>query len=202
MPTYVDDIVTGADSEDLAYRLYAEAKEILRHGGFNLRKFHTNSPQLQQKIDRAEESCINAATETEQPSPSYLHETYAESTLGSVQKADSGEHKIIGVRWEPSSDQLAFNVANIAQLARMLEPTKSSVVSMIGRFHDPIGFLAPDIIRFKALFQKLCEDKVEWDQMLPEELLKVWKSLIGELQEGQPIPIPRSYLDGICQEVE
>jgi len=41
--TYVDDVVSGADSEDEAFQLYAESKSIFRQGGFNLRKFLTNS---------------------------------------------------------------------------------------------------------------------------------------------------------------
>ena len=35
--TYVDDIIAGADSEDDAFRLYAESKEMLSHGSFNLK---------------------------------------------------------------------------------------------------------------------------------------------------------------------
>ena len=41
--TYVDDIITGASSEDEAFDLYTQVKEILCRGGFNLRKFLTNS---------------------------------------------------------------------------------------------------------------------------------------------------------------
>ena len=40
---YVDDIITGASSEDEAFDLCTQAKEILRQEGFNLRKFLTNS---------------------------------------------------------------------------------------------------------------------------------------------------------------
>ena len=52
---YVDDIVYGADDEDSAHKLYVESKDILRTGGFNLRKFITNSSQLQARIDKNEE---------------------------------------------------------------------------------------------------------------------------------------------------
>ena len=52
--TYVDDIVTGANSEDEAFHLYEDVKEQLFCGGFNLRKFLTNSPRLQQRINDAE----------------------------------------------------------------------------------------------------------------------------------------------------
>ena len=133
--------------------------------------------------------------------PHYLDETYAEATLGSNPGKGAGEQKILGVRWEPNSDQLIVDVAEIAQLAGTLEPTKRNVVSTIGRFYDPLGFLSPLIIKFKVLFQKLCESKVDWDQTLTGELVQEWKTLITELQENQPISIPRSYLANVNGEV-
>ena len=44
--TYTDDIIAGAASEDETFELYTQAKEIFQHGGFNLRKFLTNSRPL------------------------------------------------------------------------------------------------------------------------------------------------------------
>ena len=44
---YVDDIVFGADDEESAFNLYTRSKNILSSGSFNLRKFVTNSPTLQ-----------------------------------------------------------------------------------------------------------------------------------------------------------
>ena len=41
--TYVDDIITGAESEEAAYKLYKESNELLKGAGFNLRKFTSNS---------------------------------------------------------------------------------------------------------------------------------------------------------------
>ena len=43
---YVDDVSYGADDEDAAFKLYMKSEEILAEGGFNLRKFVTNSARL------------------------------------------------------------------------------------------------------------------------------------------------------------
>ena len=142
--TYVDDVITGAASEDEAFDLYTQAKEILQRGGFNLRKFLTNSRHLQLRIDQAEKSRSQPKKIVREH---YLDETYAEATLGSNPGQGAGEQRILGVRWEPSSDQLIFDVAEIAQLAKTLEPTKRNVVSTIGRFYDLLGFLSPLIIK-------------------------------------------------------
>ncbi len=44
--TYVDDIISGVNSNKEAFELYTQAKEIFRQGGFNLRKFLSNSQTL------------------------------------------------------------------------------------------------------------------------------------------------------------
>ena len=74
-----------------------------------------------------------------------------------------------------------------------MDPTKRNIVSIIGRFYDPLGFLAPVIISFKILLQGLCGQKLDWDQPLPTALLDKWKSLIGDMQGCNSVSIPRSY---------
>jgi len=74
--TYVDDIVTGADSEEAAFNLYAQAKSMFHLGGFNLRKFLTNSRELQQRTDCAEGiQSANAEAQGSEHS-NHLDETY------------------------------------------------------------------------------------------------------------------------------
>ena len=47
---YVDDVTYGADGEDEAYKLYVLSKKVFAEGGFNLRKFVTNSSTLRQRM--------------------------------------------------------------------------------------------------------------------------------------------------------
>ena len=51
---YVDDVVTGANSEEEAFSLYQNSKDILKKGGLNLRKFRSNFVLLQMMIDQQE----------------------------------------------------------------------------------------------------------------------------------------------------
>ena len=51
---YVNDIVTGATDEETTYLFYEQSKSIFRDGGFNHRKFVTNSSLVQQLIDANE----------------------------------------------------------------------------------------------------------------------------------------------------
>lgn len=191
--TYVDDIVTGAESEEAAYELYKKAKELLLGAGFNLRKFTSNSPRLRHKVER-EESSLSSDVDpnpSEQGSTNESEETYSGATLGGSQKLHSGEQKILGVNWNVGTDQFVISLAEIARLAKSLEPTKRSIVSLVGRFYDPLGVLAPVVVKFKMFLQTLCEADLEWDQPLPIELMTKWQKLSAGLLEAQTISIPR-----------
>ena len=100
------------------------------------------------------------------------------------------EVKVLGVTWNPCSD--CFDLSDLSAAADNLQPTKRNLVSLVGRIYDPLRFLAPITIKFKILFHKLCQSKLEWDCCLPEELLKEWRSLamVADLKEAGPISIP------------
>ena len=96
------------------------------------------------------------------------------------------------------SDQFVVNLNEISSIARGLEPTKRSIVSLVGRFY---GFLAPVVIHFKMFFQELCEVKLDWDQPLTGKLLERWKLLKSGLGEGQTILIPRCYFSDALEQL-
>jgi hypothetical protein len=82
--TYVDDIVTGADSDEVAFELYTQSKMIFRLGGFNLRKFLSNNRALQTAAEKPPDY---------NPSPA-------------SNQAVREEVKVLGVTWDPDSDFL------------------------------------------------------------------------------------------------
>ena len=64
--TYVDDIISSANSDEEAFELYTQAKEDLPSRRFNLRKFLSNSQPLQTKIDAEGLTDSNLAKESPQ----------------------------------------------------------------------------------------------------------------------------------------
>ena len=134
--------------------------------------------------------------------PSNSETTYAKETLGVSQKPLQGECKVLGVRWNIAADSLTLDITDVAIAAKDLAPTKRNIVSVVGRFYDPLGTLSPVVIQFKILFQQLCESKIEWDQPLSGELLLKWRSLISMLQSGPQLSLPRCFLDGVTEQVE
>ena len=191
---YVDDVVTGAKDEEEAYQLYLESKSVLREGGFSFCKFMSNADSLQLKIDEKERSIHSPHDDQLSVGPS--DETYAKATLAPAQPVLSGEQKILGICWNVDNDQLQFGFSNMAHQASLLEPTKRNIVSVVGCFYDLLGFLSPIVIRFKILFQELCERGQDWDQPLTLDLLAKWTELIEELKHCAVISLPRCIWNG------
>ena len=92
---YVDDLVCGAENEDEAFQLHKEAKDILQEGGFNLRKFLTSVRNLQRRVDQLETPCQEEDTGDE---------TYTQLSLGKSLETQSGEHKVLEVKWNVCTD--------------------------------------------------------------------------------------------------
>ena len=65
----------------------------------------------------------------------------------------------------------------------------------MSRFYDPLGVLSPFTVLFKVLFEKLCINKIDWDEPLLGELLSEWKKLVNDLKQVRCVIIPRCYFN-------
>jgi hypothetical protein len=62
---YVDDFVSGAQNDNKAFNIYKDSKQVMLDGGFNLRKWNSNSSTLMERIASVEEKV--EATIAQQP---------------------------------------------------------------------------------------------------------------------------------------
>lgn len=117
--SYVDDIISGSYSLNEAISLQNNLCTLLRNGGFNLRKWITNSPELLLQIP--EEFRKNSVP------LNFDHDNMV---------------KTLGIQWIPISDQFSFKV-NVTPFDKV---TKRIILSESARLFDPLGWLAPSTI--------------------------------------------------------
>eukprot|EP00731_Ephydatia_muelleri_P005954 Em0003g202a len=189
---YVDDVTFGAESAEKAFKLYQQSKLWLAKGGFNLRKFVTNCPELQSRINWAENHTLDQSDGTDPARVTSEDMSYVKNTLGDNLNNLEGL-KVLGVRWNPESDLLLFDIQHITELATKLQPTKRNVIGLAARFFDPLGVISPVTVQFKLLFQNICVKNVSWDEPLSCELLERWEKLLDGLKQVHSITIPRCY---------
>lgn len=74
----------------------------------------------------------------------------------------------LGLCWQPNTDMFQFSTKfNITGAT-----TKRSILSNIAKLFDPLGFLSPIIVTAKILIQELWTLKLNWDDPLPEPLIR------------------------------
>ena len=97
--------------------------------------------------------------------------------------------KVIGLVWDPLIYPLTFPPYQHAQLEMM---TKREAVSAIAKIYDPLGILGPVVVCAKIFLQKLWKiEKLDWDDPIPDELQKEWKSLETDLDTATSLKFSR-----------
>ncbi|XP_075236462.1 uncharacterized protein LOC142333326 [Lycorma delicatula] len=68
--------------------------------------------------------------------------------------------------------------------------TKRNVLGRISSLFDPLGLLAPVIVKAKVFMQRLWELKVGWDDPLSDQLQLSWNNFVSELSLLELLHIP------------
>ncbi|XP_070071102.1 uncharacterized protein [Drosophila takahashii] len=118
--------------------------------------------------------------------PSIQRDLFATND-GDTQSAQTSPVKVLGLYWHPGKDILTYNVG----LAANPDCTKRQVLSDVSRIFDPLGLLAPIVIQFKILFQKLWLLNLDWDDPLPTKLADNWLKWRADLDTLQKFRLPR-----------
>ena len=78
----------------------------------------------------------------------------------------SNENKVLGTLWDKQTDHLMFDFNDIHSKF-IEEPTKRSKIQSLASIYDPLGLIAPVIVKKKILFQDICVNKFTWNEELP-----------------------------------
>jgi hypothetical protein len=163
MSLYVDDLLSGGQTTEQAQHTKEMASEILRDATFQLHKWNSNVPELEDKT--------TAQPEDEQ--------TYAKQQLNVSQQ----ESKILGLRWNKQQDILSVVVPK-----EEVQPTKRGVLGKLARIYDPLGLIAPVTLEGKQIYREVCESQKAWDAPLNENLQQCWRKWEEETPGEYSVP--------------
>jgi len=188
---YVDDFLGGADSTEKAQEIYKNSEDIMSKGGFNLRKWNSNSEEVIDMINSAEKS-----RETFTPQSANFtqdDESYAKPMVAPAVNQDGKFVKVLGVNWNTKAGEFLFNFTELVKFANTLPVKKRSVLKITAKVFDPLGFLIPYVIQLKCMFQELCTKKIDWDQELHGNWLAKWTLFNDSSSDRNKVRIPRCY---------
>ncbi|XP_057713144.1 uncharacterized protein LOC130929733 isoform X2 [Corythoichthys intestinalis] len=105
--------------------------------------------------------------------------------------------RALGVHWWVTSDIFCFRV-----VIKNNPFTRRGVLSTVASIFDPLGFVAPFILVGKRILQKMCQEKLDWDEPLPQDLKPEWEAWLRDLQNLSTIKISRCYVPSTFNQVQ
>ncbi|XP_033220888.1 uncharacterized protein LOC117175287 [Belonocnema kinseyi] len=163
---YVDDLLTGASTYQETVQIRNELIEILKKGGFHIRKWASNDSQLM----------------------NFFSDDHSKAFMS----LDPSETiKTLGIHWDAVADSITYTV-NVADTSKPI--SKRSMLSQISKLFDPLGLLGPVMVIAKIIIQQLLKLQLTWDTLIPEESQEFWNRYQNQLQLLNNIEFSRCVL--------
>lgn len=162
---YMDDIMTGSDSEEECLKLQQDVTNILNSAKLPLRKWCSNSGSILKKIEKVNND------------PLFVLNLGDDETI-----------KSLGLSWKPYVDEFRFYVTRSMDVDKM---TKRTLLSDLNKVFDPLGFLAPVLIKGKIFLQQLWQLKIDWDTQLKDNIKQRWQQYYTQIENLKELSIPR-----------
>lgn len=164
---YVDDCLRSVRTEGKAKEQIDGLRQACAKGGFRLTKFICNRRSVLESIPEEERS----------KDVKTLDLNYDELPI----------KRALGVQWCVESDTFRFRIT-----IKDKPLTRRGILSIVSSIYDPLGFAAPFTLNAKKLLQDLCKDeKLGWDDELPESYRICWEKWKSELPLLERILVPR-----------
>lgn len=172
---YVDDYLKSFATIEEAHEVRHSITKTLAEYGFHLRKWKSNNVKALAGVDEADREVT----------------VDFDSTF-----------KTLGIAWNAHTDKFTFKSLKTEAPPKW---TKRRVLSVIAKLFDPLGWLAPFVVKAKLFMQDIWRlpSGQNWDAELPQQMIAQWTSLFNELNSPVPITIDRWLgLFGETEQVE
>ncbi|XP_073954820.1 uncharacterized protein [Choristoneura fumiferana] len=155
---YMDDCITSLDDVCDAAKLAADIYTIHSRAGFEMRGWTSNDPLALSLLPK--ESLLEATTIKD-----------VDIDLGRL----ATPVRTLGLIWQPAHDVIGFNTGVKKEAGLPDKFTKREVLVHVMRIYDPLGILAPIVVRGRIMFQDAWRKGLDWDQELPQGDCAAWK---------------------------
>ncbi|XP_055638129.1 uncharacterized protein LOC129776484 [Toxorhynchites rutilus septentrionalis] len=171
---YVDDMVLSTQTVEKAIELATTVRFIHEQGGFEIRNWVSNSPEVLAKINGI---------------------TVTEKNLDLTSELAS--QKILGMWWDTQADTFKYKICWSRFDSDLLEgtrrPTKREILRTLMTIYDPLGLIEHFMVLLKILLQEVWRADVGWDESIPQAQFENWQVWLKLLPELEKLQISRCY---------
>ncbi|XP_068714030.1 uncharacterized protein [Montipora foliosa] len=150
----MDDLLASKPNSDEAIALARQLIEILAAGEFRLTKRMSNSRDVLAEIPTSEIACDTV----------------------NLDRNELTQERALGIKWHAEQDLLSLKPARSE-----FPNTKRGELSATSSVFDPRGLAALYVLKAKLIVQELWKRHVEWDEVLPDDMLQQWQVWNGGL---------------------
>lgn len=170
---YMDDYLDSVNSIENARQLIEDVSMIHSAGGFSIRGWVTNSPELLKELPAVVPTTVK------------------------FDKSPYNGERTLGMIWVPETDELAFDLSFKKVPPDVIEsrvvPTKRQFLRFIMNIFDPLGLLYSYTIKSKILLQKVWKSGIGWDDQLMEAEFNEWEKWLIDIKQFSSMPQPSNY---------
>ena len=169
---YVDDCISGADSKVNEFKLSDELEITLNRGGFSLKGF-----------------------------------TFSGSLPHEALSHDGESINVAGLKWYPEVDEIALDISELnfskKHRGKKSDKEKNKIpkklsrrhcVSKVSEIYDLTGLITPITAGMKIDLHTLVQRKLEWDDIIPDDLRQIWESNFEMIQELKELRFQRAII--------
>ena len=164
---YIDDLLKSVHTVQQGVNLVRNIKDALRQGGFRLHKWASNSKEVLVSIPASERSASQASLEIDNSSKT---------------------ERALGILWEINDDTFSFRIK-----PEQKPFTRRGLLSIVASLFDPLGLVAPVTLSAKQLLQRLCKEKMGWDDPMSKSDVDNLRAWLESLSFLAKLKIPRCF---------
>ncbi|XP_077967672.1 uncharacterized protein LOC144421939 [Styela clava] len=163
---YVDDYLNGSSTVDQGIHIVRETNKLLEKKGFYLAKWKSFNPEVLSGIP-AKDRADSASSVNLEP-----------------EKID----RVLGIKWNIQDYCFGFDVNVKSEPA-----TKRGILSVFSSIIDPLGIVAPVILKARILMQQLCRNNYGWDDEISNSENLLWNRWLEDIPGPENIFMQRCF---------
>ena len=165
---YVDDLLKSFKNDEDAIKLIKGSQSMCSAGGFILTKVISNSRAVIESLPASKISKSMENLDIIEPS-------------WPIERA-------LGVTWCIESDAFCFRI-NLTDVPL----TRRGILSSISSIYDPLGLVAPFLLKGRKVLQKITAETSRWDDEVKQEHIQEWDNWRRGLPALSTLNIDRCY---------
>ena len=144
--------VSTFESQEEAFELYKKLKSCFKEGGFNMRKWKSNSPDIVQDIATEESLVANLQTESTESKTQEENESFSKFSIKNDGAENENDIKVLGLAWDKTSNNVRFDLTKACSKIFNDSVTKHDILSSTAQLYDPHGLLSLIVVPLKLTF--------------------------------------------------